>query len=141
MCDFHSIVHNYTTNTMSTLLSNIQSDPQKWNNSIYFKPAYDNIKYFSKFTNESHLLNIPSKNKFQTLLKQAMFNELTSKWKNHLLARHTYRIVPIWKPQLFSRNNYRYSEGYYIRLAFKKNDTRISRHRFNPSIDIKRAVT
>ena len=78
MKDFHSIVHNYSCPEMKRLLIHSMSDTKRWGNTIFFKHAHDNISYFSTYTSDGNLLNIPSKTIFHRKLQNAMFNELTS---------------------------------------------------------------
>ena len=135
MCDFHSIVHNHTSPEMKTLLGNTTSDTKKWNASIFFKPAQANITYFTNFTNDGNLLNIPSRKVFHDKLLKAMYNELTQHWIQHKQGRTTFKILPTWTPQKFNRNNLRKHEGYYIRLSFQQNETKASQHKRNNNIE------
>ena len=61
-----------------------------------------------------------------------MFKELTQHWSSHLLARHTYNLLPNWEPQQFQRHpRSRAAETFYIRCCFTQNDTKASRLRFS----------
>jgi len=131
MCDFHSIIHKRTTNTMKKHLQEFQRDPTTWSNSIFYNPALSNLQYFSKFTEDGHLLNITSPQAFKNALRKAMYRELSTSWEKYLLARSTFKILPKWEPQNFSRTSLKEAEGFYIRCCFSRNDTRFSRNRFH----------
>ena len=131
MCDLHSIIHERTTNTMKEHLEILRRDPTTWSTSIFYKPALSNLKYFSKFTEDGHLLNITSPGVFRKALRGAMYRELSISWKKHLLARSTFNILPRWEQQTFSRTSLKEAEGFYIRCCFSRNDTRFSRNRFH----------
>ena len=135
MCDYHSIVHDHSSPEIKTLLGNSMSDIKKWNKTIFFKPAHDNITYFTKFTNDGNLLNIPSRKIFHDKLMKAMYAELTQQWTQHEKGRTTFRILPTWTPQEFNRNNRRKYEGYYIRLSFQQNDTKSSQNKINKQVE------
>ena len=135
MKDFHSIVHDYTCPEMKRLLLHSIADTKKWNNTIFFKHAHDNISYFNNYTNDGNLLNIPSKTIFHRNLRDAMFKELTTYWSNSNEGRTTFHITPTWTTQHFNRNNTRAHESFYIRLSFTQNDTRSSQHTINNNID------
>ena len=134
MKNFHSITHNYTCPEMKRLLTHSMFDTKRWDNTI-FKRALDNISYFSTYTGDGNLLNIPSKSIFHHKLQNAMFKELTTYWSNTNEARSTFQIIPNWQPQTFNRNNTRAHESFYIRLCFTQNDTRTARKITNNQID------
>ena len=120
---------------MTDLLESSMNDLPTWNNTLYLKPAHDNITYFTKYTDNGNLLNIPSKTTFRNTLKRAMFKELTDHWQRHTQARYTFTILPKWEPQTYLRTNTRQTEGFYTRCSFSQNDTRSYRHKINPKID------
>ena len=130
MCDFHAIVHQHTTATMHKDLTILQNDRSAWSNSVFYKPAYDNLTYFSRFTSDGNLLNIKSKEGFKTALKSSMYRQLSTSWSTYLLGRHTFRILPEWKSRIFCDSSLKEAEGYYIRCCFSQNDTRVSRKRY-----------
>jgi len=132
MCTVHSIVHNRTP---SIIFSEFQQLYQNsaWSNSIIFKPAIDNISYFSKFTPSGHLLNIPNPKSFKTALRNAMFHELSQAWKNHEGGRVTFKFFPTWEPRKFpSRTCSCAADNYLIRASLRQNDTRSFKHTINP---------
>ena len=135
MCDFHAIIHNHSSPEMKTLFGNTISDTKKWNSSIFFKPAQDNITYFTNFTNDGNLLNIKSRKVFHKKLLKAMYKELTQHWSKHKQGRTTFNILQNWTPQQFNRNNKRKYEGYYIRLSFQQNEIKASQHKHNNNIE------
>ena len=135
MCDFHAIIHNHSSPEMKTLFGNTIFDTKKWNSSIFFKPAQDNITYFTNFTNDGNLLNIKSRKVFHKKLLNAMYKELTQQWSKHEKGRTTYNILQNWTPQQFNRNNKRKYEWYYIRLSFQQNETKASQHKHNNDIE------
>ena len=109
----------------------LKSDPTTWSSTIFYKPALSNLEYFSKYTEDGHLLNITCPETFKITLRKAMFRELSASWKKHLLARSTYKILPLWEQQIFLRTSSKKAEGFYIRCCFSRNDTRSSKTRFH----------
>ena len=58
-----------------------------------------------------------------------MFAELTHTWANSSIARHTFAIIPSWKPRRLPLTHLStHAERTLLRCCFAHNDTRTSTH-------------
>ena len=70
---------------------------------------------------------------FRRALERAMFSELTDAWAKSSTARHTFALIPDWKPRKLPLTHVSTTaERTLIRCCFAHNDSRTSRH-FGPS--------
>ena len=128
---FFRIHRNKAGPAMSKMLHDFeQSD--SWSSSVFMKQARDNIDYFQSYI-ESSLLDAGSSKSFSKRLQQAMFCELSEKWKSQRKAKHTRSILPEWGPRAFNKQiPSKSSESWMMRCCFSQNFTRSFKKTCNP---------
>ena len=90
--------------------------------------AERNIAYFQRWSDDP-LMECKTRRAFRRTLERAMFAELTDAWSESSVARHTFGLVPIWKPRKLPLSYVSSTaERTLIRCCFAHNDSRTSRH-------------
>ena len=78
MTDYYRIANEEEGHAMTILLEEYEADTE-WTETCFLGAARENINYFQRFSEET-LSEAQSSNVFSTLLKQAVFSELTETW-------------------------------------------------------------
>ena len=128
---FHKINSGDAGPAMYKQLNEFYESDEIWNDTIFYKACYDNIKHLESFLDPSSvpLLNQPRK-RFQSLIRSAMEKQLTAFWKVHKHAQHTRDLIPTWKSfQLPPSHVSRRAEVLYYTFCFTQNETNVFRHK------------
>ena len=130
---FHKINSGDAGTAMYEQLEEFRDSDEAWDETIFYKICYDNIKHFESFLEPSNipLLDQPHK-RFKYLIRKAMENQLTLFWNNYDHAEHTRNLIPEWKsfhlpPSHVSRR----AEVFYYTFSFTQNETNVFRHKIN----------
>ena len=132
---FHKIHSGDAGTAMYRQLREFHSSDETWDDTIFYKICYDNIKHFENFLEPSNipLLSLP-RERFKNLIRKAMETQLTLFWKNYNHAKHTRDLIPNWTsfclpPSHVSRR----AEVLYYTFSFAQNETKLFRHKIKKS--------
>ena len=132
---YHKINSGDAGTAMYKQLEEFYDSDEAWDDTIFYKTCYDNIKHFENYLEPSNVpLLTQSRSRFKVLIRRAMENQLTSFWSNYNHAKHTRDLIPKWTsfclpPSHVSRR----AEVLYYTFSFTQNETNVFRHKIKKS--------